>query len=137
MFKISYFVVAMMITVTSSASSFLRALDENINKVPTINQMVSQEWRIHMNHISPYHMVLMIWSIWDGPYDMVHTIWSIWYGPCTICINDSIFISGFRQLCIARNDSILRTIFLIKIRKWLFQIVLATQLYLSQWWIQV
>ena len=43
MFKISYFVVAMMITVTSSASSFLRALDENINKVPTINQMVSQE----------------------------------------------------------------------------------------------
>ena len=39
--KFNYFFIAMLITVTSSASSFMRALDENINTMPTLNQMVS------------------------------------------------------------------------------------------------
>ena len=33
--------IAMLVTMTSSATSFLRALDQNINRVPTIYEMVS------------------------------------------------------------------------------------------------
>ena len=35
--------IAMLVTMTSSATSFLRALDQNINRVPTIYEMVSSD----------------------------------------------------------------------------------------------
>ena len=41
MFKINCLMIAMLVTMTSSATSFLRALDQNINRVPTIYEMVS------------------------------------------------------------------------------------------------
>merc|ERR1712131_133880 len=39
MFKINCLIIAMLVTMTSSATSFLRALDQNINRVPTIYEM--------------------------------------------------------------------------------------------------
>ena len=43
MFKINCLMIAMLVTMTSSATSFLRALDQNINRVPTIYEMVSSD----------------------------------------------------------------------------------------------
>ena len=59
----------MLITVSSSASSFLRALDENINKVPTMKQMVNPSQtrlyshrRIHHENLMPSNIILNLFQ---------------------------------------------------------------------------
>ena len=119
---INFVLIAMMVTMTTSASSFLRALDENINRVPTMFEMVSD--------LSQGDFLLtslgLVYRVLRCSYRMDHMVCNIWYA--------AYHLEYIKKVCESNG---FRTICLIKIQKWHFQIVLVNQRYLNPWSIRL